>query len=168
MIIKYTSDGEIEWTKSIKATEDASYSGDEYIESIKQTSDGGYIVVGKFSSKSIDLGNGVSLINNDSSNSSDGMIIKYSVNGEVEWAKGIGGSKSDEISLILKTKDNGYIVGGSFNSSYIELESGVKLINKSESTDYSDAVIIKYSAEGKIEWAKTIGDRKSKKINSSA
>ena len=59
---KYDSEGKIEWAKGIYGT-----SMDE-INSVEGCSDGGYIVVGSFSSSSIDLGNGTRLTNKGNGN----------------------------------------------------------------------------------------------------
>ena len=148
MIIKYNATGEVEWVEGIGGT-----NGD-YIKSVAETSDGGYIVGGYFGSSSIDLGNRISLVNKGYN---DGMIIKYNATGEVEWAEGIGGSKYDYIKSVAETSDGGYIVGGDFYSSSIDLGNGISLTNKG-STDYSDGMIIKYNATGEVEWAEGIGE----------
>ena len=57
---------------------------------------------GYFKSNSIDLGNGVTLNN---TGSSDGMIIKYDADGNVQWAKAIGGSSIDQIESVASTRD---------------------------------------------------------------
>ena len=124
MIIKYNAAGEVEWAEGIGGSD---Y---DYIESVSETSDGGYIVGGYFYSSSIDLGNGISLTNKGSTNYSDGMIIKYNATGEVEWAEGIGGTNDDEITSVAGTSDGGYIVGGYFKSSSIDLGNGISLTNK--------------------------------------
>ena len=118
MIIKYNAAGEVEWAEGIGG------SNYDYIKSVAETSDGGYIVGGYFQSRSIDLGNGISLTNKGKY---DGMIIKYNATGEVEWAEGIGGSNIDEITSVAGTSDGGYIVGGYFWSSSIDLGNGISL-----------------------------------------
>ena len=60
MIIKYDENGVVQWAKGIGG------SNSEYIYSVASTRDGGIIAGGYFSSSSIDLGNGVTLINNGS------------------------------------------------------------------------------------------------------
>ena len=152
MIIKYSGKGETEWARGIGGSD---Y---DYIKTVAETSDGGYIIGGNFESNSIDLGNGISLNNKGSS---DGMIIKYSANGEVEWAEGIGGSGNDQINTVASTSDGGYIVGGYFESSSIDLGNGISLTNKG----YRDGMIIKYNAAGEVEWAKEIGGIYSDRIN---
>ena len=150
MVIKYGSSGEVEWAKRIGGT----YS--DYIDSVAETTDGGYILRGYFHSSSIDLGNGVSLTNKGSISYPDGMVIKYSSTGEVEWAQGIGGTDSDYINSVSESRDGGYIVGGYFDSDSIDLGNGVSLTNKG-STGYPDGMVIKYSSTGEVEWAQGIG-----------
>ena len=144
MIIKYNATGEVEWAEGIGET------SDDKITSVAGTSDGGYIVVGYFNSSSIDLGNGISLTNKGKY---DGIIIKYNATGEVEWAEGIGGTSDDKITSVAGTSDGGYIVGGYFNSSSIDLGNGISLTNKGK----YDGIIIKYNATGEVEWAEGIG-----------
>ena len=158
IIIKYNKEGKVEWTKVIGE------SGYDYISSIKQTADGGYIAGGYFKSSSIDLGNGVTLKDDDSSG--NGMLIKYNKEGEAEWANAIDGNSINSISLATETADGGYIVGGSFKSSSIDLGNGVTLIKNSKNTSVENAMLIKYSAKGEAEWAQTIGGKDNDSINS--
>ena len=67
------------------------------------------------------------------------MVIKYSSNGEAEWAEGIGGADSDYINSVVECRNGGYIVGGRFKSSSISLKNGISLINKGS----DDGMVIK-------------------------
>ncbi len=160
MIIKYNNNKEIEWAKSV--------GGNSYdkITSVVATNDGGYIVVGKFTSSNINLENDLKLTNSGNG-STDGMIIKFNIKGEIEWAQVIGGESDDYINSIAETSDGGYVVGGQFASRSIILDSEkkVKLTNKGEYF-YHDGMIIKYDLNGKAEWAKEIGGSSSDFINS--
>ena len=49
------------------------------------------------------------------------MVIKYSSDGEVEWATSIGGDDREEITSVSEMKDGGYVVGGSFGSESIKI-----------------------------------------------
>ena len=89
------------------------------------------------------------------------MIIKYSAEGEVEWARREGGSYSDSINSVAETSDGGYIVGGYFNSNEIQV-GDYTLTNSGE----FDGMIIKYSAEGEVEWARREGGGNSDYIES--
>ena len=57
MVIKYTSEGKCEWGKSIGGSD---Y---DYIDSVIETRDGGYLIEGNHRSENIDLGNGIRLYN---------------------------------------------------------------------------------------------------------
>ncbi len=153
MLIKYNAEGECEWAKGIGGN-----NSDE-ITSVVETGDEGLVVAGYFKSSEIDLGNAVTLNNKGSS---DGMLIKYNAEGECEWAKGIGGNNSDEITSVVETGDGGLVVGGYFYSSAIDLGNGVTLTGKVTCA----GMIIKYGASGKCEWAKTVGGGNPAQITS--
>ena len=161
MVIKYSSEGEVEWAKAIGSNDDS-------ITSVAKCRDGGYIVGGYFKSSSIDLGNGISLTNKGFTAYYDGMLIKYNSNGEVEWAQGIGGADIEYINSVVECRDGGYIVGGYFSSSIVDLGNGTGLTTSKGFTNYYDGMIIKYDVEGKVEWAQGIGGRYNDQINSVA
>ena len=147
MLIKYDENGECEWGKSISG------SNEDSITSIIQTTDGGYLVGGYFKSSSIDLGNEKNISNHGSTYFSDGMLIKYDENGECEWGKSIGGASFDKITSVTETGDGGYIAGGYFSSSSIDLGNGTSISNHGS----YDGMIIKYSKNHEVEWAKSVG-----------
>ena len=155
LIIKYSSEGEVEWVKSFGG------SRDDQINSVAATSDGEYIVGGDFESKTIQVGD--ETLTNNSSYSYDGLIIKYSSSGEVEWAKSFGGSSNNLINSVAATSDGGAIAGGYFRSSSIQVGNETLTNNGS-----NDGIIIKYSSAGEVEWAKSIGGSSDDYINSVA
>ncbi len=157
MMIKYNLDSVVEWTNVISGTNNA------FIEKIFETSDGGYIVGGYFQSTA-NFGNGITLTSNGSK---DALIVKYTSEGNVEWAKSFGGTAEDSISAVSETSDGGYIVGGYFKSSSVDLESGVTLNNKNND-ETKDGIIVKYNNKGTIEWAHVIGGTKNDEIKSIA
>ena len=143
MMIKHSAEGEIEWATSIGGRDD-----DEF-NSIIQTKDGGFIVGGIFESKSIEVG--TNMLNNNGA--TDGMVIKYNSLGEIEWAKSIGNSGNDEINSVSEIDGEGYVVGGFFDSSTIQLD-GINLTNKGD----IDGLLIKFDTKGEIVWAENIGN----------
>ncbi len=153
MLIKYNANEEIEWAKSIGGT------GSDYINAIDECNDGGYIAVGIFFSSEIELENGEKLNNvkaygsNSSDHLCDAMIIKYTSEGQMEWASSIGGKDSDYINSIKACSDGGYIIGGYFKSNSIDLGNGVTLTSNGE----YDGIIVKYNANREVEWSKVIG-----------
>ncbi|MCU0347557.1 MAG: hypothetical protein MUC59_11485, partial [Saprospiraceae bacterium] len=77
-IVKLTELGEVQWQKSFGG------SGEDYANSIQQTSDGGYIVAGMSSSYNGDV--------SANHGNRDCWILKLSVIGEIQWEKALGGS----------------------------------------------------------------------------
>ena len=153
MVVKYNQDGTAQWAKAVNGT------GSNNIQTVSATKDGGCVAGGSFSSTSIDLGNGRTLNNNGNANA---VLIKFNSNGEIEFAKGIGGTANDYIASVAGTSDGGYVIGGWITSSSIELDTGITLSNNGS----SNGIIAKYNQEGKVEWAKIIGDEKSESIES--
>ena len=120
----------------------------EYIQSIAAIEDGGYIVGGRFESSSMQVGD-YTLTNNGSY---DAYLVKYDRNNEVEWASSLGGSASEEIYSIAETEDGGYIVGGYYNSSSMQV-GDYTLSNNGD----SDAFLVKYNRNNEVEWASSLG-----------
>ena len=157
LLLKYSLNGNVEWEKKIGGNKD------DEIYSVLETSDGGFIVSGYFKSASINLGNGIIISNNGSTDYYDGMIIKFNQEKEVEWAKSLGGPNHDYIKGVAETEDGEIIVVGYYFSDSIFISDGVYLNNSGE-TDYSDAFIIKYDLDGNYIESKNIGNSNSDTI----
>lgn len=96
--------------------------------SIQQTTDGGYIIVGRTNS----FGPGNYSV----------YLIKTNANGDTLWTKTIGGSNADEAYSVQQTTDGGYIITGDTKSS--------------GAGDY-DVYLIKTNENGVTQWTKTFG-----------
>ena len=127
-IVKLDSSGTIEWQKMYGG------SGTEVAESIIETSDGGYIVVGFSNSNTIPgtTWNG----------GMDIYIIKLDVNGDISWQGLYGGGGSDMAYACQETAD-GYIIAGWSNSMSI---TGV------ENNGDFDVYVLKIDLNGVLEW----------------
>jgi hypothetical protein len=101
-IVKLTKNGDIRWQKSLGG------SGNDYANSIQQTTDGGYIVAGYSYSNDGDVSN--------NHGDYDYWIVKLKKNGDIQWQKSLGGSGYDIATSIQQTTDSGYIVAGSSGS----------------------------------------------------
>jgi uncharacterized delta-60 repeat protein len=121
LIIKLDSSGNIQWSRAIGGT------GNDYVYSIQQTSDGGYIVAGYTYS----FGTG-----------GDVLIIKLNSSGTIQWSRAIGGTNEDAAYSIQQTSDGGYIVAG---------------YTKSFGAGNDDVLIIKLNSSGNIQWSRAIG-----------
>ena len=136
-IVKIDSELNIQWQNTIGG------SGTDVLNSIEQTTDGGYILGGY--SNSVISGD-----KTDGSMGFDYWIIKLDSTGNLLWQKTIGGSIDDLLYSIQKTDDGGYILGGSSNSPI----SGDKTEDNYGSYDYW---VIKLDSLGNIMWQNTIG-----------
>ncbi|HLF65295.1 MAG TPA: hypothetical protein VI603_16130 [Saprospiraceae bacterium] len=87
-------------------------SASEFVNSIQQTSDGGFIVAGY--SNSSNTGTLMGLTNNGQN---DYWILRLNNSGEVIRPKLLGGSNNDDAYSIQQTSDGGFIVAGSSYSS---------------------------------------------------
>ena len=127
----------IDWQNTIGG------SSDDVLNSIQQTSDGGYILGG--SSKSIISGD-----KTETHAGQDYWVIKLNSAGFIEWQNTIGGSSDDYLNCIQQTSDGGYILAGYSNS----LISGDKTENSIGGFDYW---VVKLNSTGGIVWQNTIG-----------
>jgi len=107
------------------------------VTSVKQTTDGGYIITGYTSS----FGSG----------NSDMYIVKLDAAVNLQWTKTIGGAQQERCHSVQQTSDGGYIVTG-YTSSY--------------STAGFDIFTVKLDASGNILWNKVIGGILSEEGNS--
>jgi len=101
-VVKLDANGNLQWTKTIGKL----YSEEGY--SLIQTSDGGYAIAG--ATKSFGAGKW------------DVYVVKLDANGNLQWAKTIGGPGNDGFSFsytsadIIQTSDGGYVIAGTTSS----------------------------------------------------
>lgn len=145
-VVKINSTGNIIWQKSY-----GGYST-EVAYSIKQTSDGGYVVAGSTSSNSGDI---TSLYGEN-----DYWILKLDTVGNLQWQKTYGGSYNDSVSSVQQTSDGGYIIAGSSQSHDYDVT-----FHYGSPINY-DAWIVKLNASGQIQWQKTLGGTGGENANS--
>ncbi|WP_138484824.1 T9SS type A sorting domain-containing protein [Dyadobacter bucti] len=139
-IIKLSSEGSLEWEKTIGGPANDSFS------TIHQTADGGYIVGGSSSSP---IGSEKS---ERSRGNSDYWIVKLDKNGDKVWDKTIGGPGGDILNDVRQTDDGGYILAGSSSSGIGGEKTEAEL-----GQFFSDFWIVKLSATGTLEWERTLG-----------
>lgn len=157
---KMDEKGDLDWQKSLGG------SGFDLLQSIKTTRDGGFILAGTSNSPS-NLKEGTGNKKADCKGITDFWVIKLNAKGDEQWQATIGGSGQDELVCAFQTKDGGYMLGGSSNSS-LNPKSGVEqkgameskpdLTNKSEKCRGNmDYWIVKIDNTGKVQWQKTFG-----------
>ncbi len=123
-LIKTTSIGDTLWTKKYGG------SSHDYGNCVKQTTDGGYVLVGY--TGSFGAGN------------SDVYVIKTNSGGDTIWTKTFGGIMADFGNDIQQTTDGGYIIVGTTYSFY-------------GTGNTSDVYLIKTNSVGDTLWSKMFG-----------
>jgi hypothetical protein len=133
-IVKLDGAGNIGWQKCLGGgSVDVAYS-------VKQTTDGGYIVAGFTYSNDGDV--------SGNHGRSDYWLVKLDGAGNIAWQKCLGGSSEDEAWSTQQTADGGYIVAG-----YTYSNDG----NVSGNHGADDYWIVKLDGAGNITWQKCLG-----------
>lgn len=123
----------IDWIKCFGGTD-----SDEGVVA-KQTSDGGFIIIGNTSSTDGDV--------TDPSNSSDFWILKLNSSGTIQWQKTLGSLNTDSAYDIEQTSDGGYVFIGTVGNS-----------NGDVIGNYGSQIwVVKLNSSGVITWQKTLG-----------
>ncbi len=125
-LIKTDMNGNEEWNKTYGTTEW------DLGNSVQQTSDGGYIIIG--ATESYGSGN------------QDAWLIKTDMYGNEEWNKTYGGTLNDWGSAVVMADDGGYLITGD---------------TRSYGPGGYDVWLIKTDMYGNEEWNKTYGDSAS-------
>jgi hypothetical protein len=138
-IIKIDQSGDIMWQKTFGG------SNSDWVQSLIETPDGGYILAGSSHSN----------ISGEKSENSRGLrdfwVLKIDNSGTIIWQKTIGGNNGDYAKSIIATSDGNYIIGGD-SSSNISGEKTEKTVNNS-----TDVWLLKINDLGQILWQKDIG-----------
>jgi len=120
-VVKFSTSGDVEWEQNYGgAKKDAA-------KSIRQTTDGGYIIGGWTSSFNVGV--------------KDFYVLKLNPSGELEWDKTIGSSQTDQCEAVIQTMDGEYIAVG---QSWKSIQEG-------------NMYMIKMDAAGNVLWEKPMG-----------
>lgn len=126
IIIKTDSDGNEKWRKIPVLREGMV----EEAYSIKQTSDGGYVLAGK--------------MRPSSGGKLDALLVKVDADGTVQWNKTFGGAMWDMAYSAQQTSDGGYVFTG---------------YTRSSGKGGEDYWLVKADSKGDMEWSKTFGGK---------
>lgn len=137
-VIKTDNKGDIEWQNTIGG------SRRDYLYTMENTNDGGYILGGQsVSPASGDKAEG-------KFGGGDYWVVKLDNNGTISWENTIAGNQYETLTSVDQTPDDGYLLCGYSNS------AGLKDKSENCKGEY-DYWVIKLNSNGVIEWDKTIG-----------
>jgi len=142
-VAKLDGEGILQWGKNYGGSES------EEANSVKQTTDGGYIVAGYSYSNDGDVG--------ENYGRSDFWIVKLYGSGVLQWEKNYGGSRWDRANSIQQTTDGGYIVAGESWSSDGDIAGNI---------ERSDIWIVKLDELGDLVWEKNYGGSQDEEAHS--
>ena len=139
-VIKFSSDNTLLWSKNFGG------SNDDRGESIIETKDGGFAVLGFSQSNDKNISN---------AGSKDFLLIKLTENGTISWQKTFGFSGSDSGTTLIQTNDSGYLITGVLDVT----ASGGQGNSKSANIRHAggDVWAIKLNNLGNLEWSKYFG-----------
>lgn len=121
-LIKIDANGKEQWRKLFKGEHW------DWIGSIQQTMDSGYILAGF--TESHEWGN------------RDAWLVKTDAQGNEQWSKRFGGADTDNAASVQQTEDGGYVIAGA---------------TKSFGSGNQDTWLIKTDANGNQQWRKMYG-----------
>lgn len=137
LVVKLNSLGEVQWEQTLGGS-----SGD-FANSIRQTSEGGYIVAGYTGSNDGDVTG-----NHGSSDYTDYWIVKLNSAGNLLWQKCLGGSLQDLATSVQQTSDGGFIVAGHSMSNDGDVTGH---------QSFFDCWVVKLSTAGSLQWQQSRG-----------
>ncbi|QNF34405.1 hypothetical protein HUW51_17365 [Adhaeribacter swui] len=146
-IVKIDGKGNKIWDKTFGGNR-----GD-FLTSLQQTSDGGYILGG--SSRS-DISGDKTEGNKGIRDYTDYWVVKVNTDGTKAWDKTLGGNHIDVLASVQQTREGGYILGGSSRSNMGRDKSEDPRGDVTYENRY-DYWVVKLQADGTEQWDKTLG-----------
>ena len=136
VLLRIDSHGEVQWERIY---------GGQGIRSVLQTTDGGYVFAGSFTSPP--PGNEQL----PHFGQQDAWVVKLNAEGDKQWEKSFGGTGDDSALSIAQTLDGGFIFAGNSGSP----QSGNK------EAELPGGWVVKMDAEGNKQWDRSFGGERS-------
>jgi sugar lactone lactonase YvrE len=157
-VLKLNSSGDFVWAKHMGGT------GQDYGVSIATDVSGHVYTVGSFR-LTVDFDPNAGVTNLTSAGGEDIFIQKLNTNGDLLWAKRIGGVSQDRCdNIVLDASGNIYTCGGFYN--LVDFDPGAATNNLTAQSE--DGFILKLNSAGNFIWVKQIGGSSEDRVGSLA
>ena len=140
-LLKYDATNQLEWQKTYGG------SADDRGADLIQTSDGGYVIVGKSKSNDFEV--------SENAGFDDFWVVKLDSNGSVYWENSFGFAGSDVPYSIIQTNDDGYLLTGVLDVSASNGQGDRNsILSRHAGGDYW---VIKLNSNGVKQWSNYYG-----------
>ena len=140
-LLKYDATNQLEWQKTYGG------SADDRGADLIQTSDGGYVIVGKSKSNDFEV--------SENAGFDDFWVVKLDSNGSVYWENSFGFAGSDVPYSIIQTNDDGYLFTGVLDVSASNGQGDRNsILSRHAGGDYW---VIKLNSNGVKQWSNYYG-----------
>ena len=140
-LLKYDATNQLEWQKTYGG------SADDRGADLIQTSDGGYVIVGKSKSNDFEV--------SENAGFDDFWVVKLDSNGSVSWENSFGFAGSDIPYSIIQTNDDGYLLTGVLDVSASNGQGDRNsILSRHAGGDYW---VIKLNSNGVKQWSNYFG-----------
>ena len=136
----YTGNGDAVWARQ------ASASGDIVSYGLTKDNNGGVAIAGYFNGSAT-----FDALSLNSNGAEDIFITNYDIQGNVQWARGGGGSSNDIARSVTVDNNSNIYVVGDFSST---ATFGATTLT---SAGGNDVIILKYNPDGSVAWARQAG-----------
>ncbi len=139
-LLKFDAENNLQWDKTYGG------SGDDRGNSIIQTQDNGYVIIGFTQSSDQDVTN--------NAGAQDYWIAKLDVSGNILWQKSFGYSGIDIGITLLQTNDNGYFITGVLD---VTASGGLGNSRNYQRHAGGDYWALKLNSIGELQWSRYFG-----------
>ncbi|MDR2453745.1 MAG: hypothetical protein LBD51_04195 [Bifidobacteriaceae bacterium] len=139
VIARFTAEGELTWAKTLGGE------APDVFTALAVAPDGGFAAVGWTYSPGGDFPPATS------HDQADAVIARFTAEGDLVWARALGGAFSDFFEAVALAPDGGFVAAGNTYS------SGGGDFPPAKESEYGDALIARFTPEGELTWANTVG-----------